>query len=242
MVRQPYAAKERAVGVDLVVFDWDGTLIDSTTRIAESLHRAAQDTGLPLLSLGRYRSIIGLGLPEALHSLYPDADEQTRHVLRGHYAAHYIAATEADPCLPYDGAVELLENLRDRGIRLAVATGKNRPGLERAFAHSGLAEFFVSSRTADETASKPDPRMLLELLREQGVLSQRSIMVGDTGFDLEMARRARVPAIGVTHGAHDADELMRHDPIALVDHLLHILDVVDKRVSQATRIPIGDLT
>jgi hypothetical protein len=124
MVRQPYAAKERAVGVDLVVFDWDGTLIDSTTRIAESLHRAAQDTGPPLLSLGRYRSIIGLGLPEALHSLYPDADEQTRHVLRGHYAAHYIAATEADPCLPYDGAVELLENLRDRGIRLAVATGK----------------------------------------------------------------------------------------------------------------------
>lgn len=213
--------------VELVVFDWDGTLIDSTLRIAESLHHAAIDTGLPVLSIAKYRSIIGLGLPEALHTLYPETDEESRIALRGHYARHYIASTEAEPCLPYDGAELLLQRLRTRGVRLAVATGKNRPGLERAFAHSGLADYFVSSRTADETASKPDPRMLTELLEEQRVAPQAAIMVGDTGFDLEMARRARVPSIGITHGAHDAVELQRHGPLALIDHLLHVLDVID---------------
>lgn len=214
------------MGVELVVFDWDGTLIDSTSRIADSLHQAAIDTGLPLLTSARYRSIIGLGLPEALLALYPQADDAARAALRSHYARHYIASTEADPCQPYDGAVELLDRLRARDIRLAVATGKNRPGLERAFAHSGLADYFVTTRTADETASKPDPRMLDEILAEQQVVPSAALMVGDTGFDLEMARRARVPSIGITHGAHDAAELLRHEPVALVDHLLHVLDVI----------------
>lgn len=217
--------------VELVVFDWDGTLIDSTSRIAESLHQAAVDTGLPLLSSSRYRSIIGLGLPEALQSLYPQADEATRAELRGHYARRYIASTEADPCLPYDGAVELLDRLRARNVRLAVATGKNRPGLERAFAHSGLGDYFIATRTADETASKPDPRMLEEILAEQHVAPHAAVMIGDTGFDLEMARRARVPSIGVTHGAHDAAELRRHEPVALVDHLLHVLAVIERMSS-----------
>jgi phosphoglycolate phosphatase len=215
------------VTVELVVFDWDGTLVDSTGRIAESLHRAAVDTGLPVLPVSRYRSIIGLGLPEALQSLYPDSDEQTRQTLRGHYARHYIESTEADPCAVYEGAQELLELLRTRGIRLAVATGKNRPGLERAFRHSGLADYFVASRTADETASKPHPRMLLELLEEQRVTPSRAVMVGDTAFDLDMARRARVAAIGITHGAHPAEQLLACEPVALVEHLSHIPPVLD---------------
>lgn len=215
------------MSVTLVVFDWDGTLIDSTGRIAESLHRAAQDTGLPLLSAQAYRSIIGLGLPEALRALYPDVDEDMRVQLRGHYARHYIASTEAEPCPPYDGAVELLETLHARGTRLAVATGKNRPGLERALAHSGFGHYFHATRTADETASKPDPLMLAEILAEQRVEPHRALMVGDTGFDLEMARRAGVPSVGITHGAHDAAELQRHAPRALVHHLLHVLHVID---------------
>lgn len=217
------------MGVELVIFDWDGTLIDSTGRIAESLHHAAVDTGLPVLAPQRYRSIIGLGLPEALAALYPDANDGERHQLRAHYARHYIDSTEASPCALYDGAQQLLDELRGRDIRLAVATGKNRPGLERAFRHSGIADYFVSSRTADETSSKPHPRMLLEILHELRVNADAAIMVGDTTFDLEMARRAQMSAIGITHGAHDVDELRRCEPLALVDHLLHVLDVLDAR-------------
>jgi len=224
------------MAVELVVFDWDGTLIDSTARIADSLHRAALDAGLPVLSQQRYRSIIGLGLPEALHALYPETDASARSELRGHYARHYIASTEANPCLPYDGAVALLESLHGRGIHLAVATGKNRPGLERAFKDCGLGEYFVVSRTADETASKPDPRMLLEILAQLGVEPAAAVMVGDTGFDLEMARRARVAAIGVTHGAHDAVELLRHQPLALVDHLAQVLPLIDARGTPTHRV------
>lgn len=230
--------------IELVVFDWDGTLVDSTGRIADCLHRASVDTGLSPLSAERYRSIIGLGLPEALRALYPDADEETRQVLRGHYASHYIAAEE-DPCRPYAGAVALLDALRASGIRLAVATGKNRPGLARAFRNTGLADYFVASRTADETASKPDPRMLNELLVELGVPPHAALMIGDTGYDLDMARRAQVGAIGVTHGAHDAAELLRHAPIALVDHLDQVLAVIEEAAalrSRTHRQPAGNLT
>lgn len=214
--------------VDLVVFDWDGTLVDSTARIADCLHRAALDCGLPVLSPARYRSIIGLGLPEALAALYPQADADLRQQLRAHYARHYIALGEAEPCPPYAGAPELLDALQARGIRLAVATGKNRPGLARAFAQTGWASRFASSRTADETQSKPHPRMLQEILAEQRVSPRRALMVGDTGFDLEMAARAGVPSVGVTHGAHGEDELRRHAPVRLVDGLLQLLDVLDE--------------
>ncbi len=214
------------MAVELVVFDWDGTLVDSTGRIVECLHRAADDTRLPLLAPERYRSIIGLGLPEALLALYPDTDAATREFLRSRYAHHYIAA-EDDPCRPYDGAVRLLDALRARGIRLAVATGKNRPGLTRAFRNTGLGDYFVSSRTADETRSKPHPLMLEELLAEQRIPAPAAVMIGDTSFDLEMARLAGVPSVGITHGAHDADELLRHAPLALADHLDEILDILE---------------
>lgn len=222
--------------IDLVVFDWDGTLIDSTGRIVECLRRAALDTDLPVLAAARYRSIIGLGLPEALRALYPDSDDDTRTALRGHYARHYIAAEE-DPCRPYAGAIRLLETLRGRGVRLAVATGKNRAGLDRAFRNTGLGDYFAVSRTADETASKPDPRMLLEILAEQRVDAAATLMIGDTGFDLDMARRADVDAIGITHGAHAADELLRYNPLALVDHLDHVLAVLDEAASHRRRTP-----
>ena len=217
---------------ELVVFDWDGTLIDSTGRIADCLQLAAQECGLPILPRTSYLGIIGLGLPEALRSLYPDTDEALRIELRSHYARHYIALGDSEPCQPYDGALALLDTLRARGVQLAVATGKNRPGLERAFAQTGLREWFVSSRTADETASKPDPQMLNEILTELQVPPTRAVMVGDTGFDLEMARLAGVPAIGLTHGAHGVDELRRHRPLALVDHLAHVVAVLDRHAER----------
>ncbi|MFZ5722779.1 MAG: HAD family hydrolase [Pseudomonadota bacterium] len=216
------------MAIELVVFDWDGTLIDSTGRIADCLQRAAEDTGMPVLSRDRYLGIIGLGLPEAFRSLYPDSDETMRQELRRHYARHYIALGETDPCRPYDGALQLLDMLQARGVKLAVATGKNRPGLERAFDQTGLRDCFHATRTADETASKPDPQMLREILDELAVPAARALMVGDTGFDLEMAARAGVASVGLTHGAHGADELRRHRPLALVDHLHQVLPIVDR--------------
>lgn len=216
------------MSIELVVFDWDGTLIDSTGRIADCLQLAAQETGMPLLPRERYLGIIGLGLPEAFRTLYPDSDDETRVELRRHYARHYIALGDESPCQPYDGALELLDALQARGLRLAVATGKNRPGLERAFEQTGLRDRFHLSRTADETASKPDPQMLNEILAELSLPPSRALMVGDTGFDLEMAARAGVPSVGLTHGAHGIDELRRHRPLALVDHLLHVLSIVDR--------------
>lgn len=220
--------REPPVSIELVVFDWDGTLIDSTGRIADCLQLAAQETGMPLLPRARYLGIIGLGLPEAFRVLYPDSDDDTRVELRRHYARHYIALGDAAPCQPYDGAIELLDALRARGLQLAVATGKNRPGLERAFAQTGLRDRFHLSRTADETASKPDPLMLNEILDELALPPSRALMVGDTGFDLEMAARAGVASVGLTHGAHGIEELERHRPLALIDHLQHVLSIVDR--------------
>ncbi len=210
-----------------MVFDWDGTLIDSTGRIADCLQHAAECVGLPLRSRQEYLGIIGLGLPEAFRVLYPESDEVTRKDLRRHYAERYIALGDSAPCQLYDGAVDLLDNLRARGLRLAVATGKNRPGLERAFDQTGLRDHFHVSRTADETVSKPDPRMLNEILALLSVPPDRALMVGDTSFDLEMAARAGVPSVGLTHGAHAADTLLRHRPLALIDHLRHITAIVE---------------
>ena len=215
--------------VDLVVFDWDGTLVDSIGRISHCLALAAADTGLPVLEAARYRSVIGLGLPEALAALYPEADTGARGALRAAYARHYIEA-EREPCQPFAGAVEVLDALRARGIRLAVATGKNRPGLERAFDGTGLRARFAASRTADESGSKPDPRMLLELMGELCVSPARTLMVGDTSFDLAMAARAGVPSIGMTHGAHEPGVLSGHDPVALVHHFSQFLDTLDARL------------
>ncbi|MFZ5755514.1 MAG: HAD family hydrolase [Pseudomonadota bacterium] len=223
---------------DLVVFDWDGTLIDSTGRIADCLAYAARETGLPLLPRERYIGIIGLGLPEAFRALYPEAGDALRTELRSHYARHYIALGETEPSRPYEGAVELLDGLRARGLKLAVATGKNRPGLERAFAQTGLRDRFHASRTSDETASKPDPRMLNELLAEFGVAPSRALMVGDTGFDLEMAARAGVPSLGLTHGAHDAAELLRHGPRALLDRLGDVLAFIEQNSAESVSFPV----
>lgn len=220
--------------IELVVFDWDGTLVDSTGRIADCLQRAAIDTGMPVLPRADYLGIIGLALPEAFRTLYPDSDEATRAELRRHYAKHYIELGEQEPCLPYAGAVDLLDALRARDLRLAVATGKNRPGLERAFAQTGLRDRFHVTRTADETASKPHPQMLYEILDELAVPATRALMVGDTGFDLEMAARAGVPSVGLTHGAHGIEELRRHRPLAIFDRLEQLLSLVDDQLATSS--------
>ncbi|HAB06458.1 MAG TPA: HAD family hydrolase, partial [Alcanivorax sp.] len=171
----------------LVIFDWDGTVMDSTGRIIACMHQAGADLCLPVLEDDAVREIIGLGLPEALRTLYPGIGDRDLERMRERYAVHFVAA-EASPSRLHPGARETLAALRAAGLRLAVATGKSRKGLDRVWASSGLGDSFDASRCADETHSKPHPAMVTELLTELGVAPERALVVGDTSFDLQMAR------------------------------------------------------
>ena len=186
---------------DLIAFDWDGTLFDSTKIIVRSIQDAVRDVGgtVPTDQAASY--VIGLGLMQALAHAAPDVPPEKYPALgeryRHHYASHY------DDLSLFDGVLSLLDSLKSRGHLLAVATGKSRRGLDEALQSVELKGVFHGSRTADETAGKPDPRMLLELMREFGVAAGRVLMVGDTTHDLQMAINAGCPSVGVSYGAHE---------------------------------------
>ena len=201
---------------ELVIFDWDGTLMDSTARIVDCLTRAAGELGLPELAEERYRSIIGLGLPEAIRELYPAIDEATVQAMRQGYATHFVAA-EREPSSLFPGARALLDHIAGSASRMAVATGKSRRGLDRVWGSTDLGRYFQASRCADESGSKPDPAMLYELLEELRVPSHRAVMVGDTSFDLEMAQRAGIDRIAVNWGAHRRERMLPFQPLAFAD-------------------------
>ncbi|HAB10026.1 MAG TPA: HAD family hydrolase [Alcanivorax sp.] len=209
----------------LVIFDWDGTVMDSTGRIIACMHQAGADLCLPVLEDDAVREIIGLGLPEALRTLYPGIGDRDLERMRERYAVHFVAA-EASPSRLYPGARETLATLRAAGLRLAVATGKSRKGLDRVWASSGLGDSFDASRCADETHSKPHPAMVTELLTELGVAPERALVVGDTSFDLQMARDAGVDRVAVSYGAHPVDRLMNFHPLAVIDALPQLLPLL----------------
>jgi len=209
----------------LVIFDWDGTVMDSTGRIIACMHQAGADLCLPVLEDDAVREIIGLGLPEALRTLYPGIGDRDLERMRERYAVHFVAA-EASPSRLYPGARETLATLRAAGLRLAVATGKSRKGLDRVWAGSGLGDSFDASRCADETHSKPHPAMVTELLTELGVAPERALVVGDTSFDLPMARDAGVDRVAVSYGAHPVDRLMNFHPLAVIDALPQLLPLL----------------
>ena len=202
--------------VELIIFDWDGTLMDSVAQIVSSVQAAARDLGVPEPSVAAAQDIIGLGLPEAMRVLFPQVPEADRLALRQRYAQHFVGGTGGQ-ARPFAGAEAMLAALRAQGRQLAVATGKTRVGLDRVLAGTGWSGHFAATRCADETASKPDPRMLRELLRELRVPVSRALMVGDTTYDLEMARAIGMPAIGVTYGVHAPERLLAHEPLTLCD-------------------------
>lgn len=201
----------------LVVFDWDGTLIDSTGKIVRSMQKAAQLVDLPVLPDAVVRNIIGLGLPEAILDLYPQAALSQRQALREAYSQVYIREDQ-QPCRLFDGVEQGLQRLQAAGWYVAVATGKSRRGLDRVLDNLGWRQRFDATRCADETASKPDPLMLQELMEELSVPADKVYMVGDTEYDLAMANRAGVHGIGVSYGVHAASRLQQHQPLAVVDH------------------------
>jgi len=167
----------------LLIFDWDGTLADSIGRIVEAMHVASERSGFPLCDDFAVKGIIGLGLPEAIRTLYPEIDDDELIAFRQHYADHYIAA-EAVPSPLFEGVVESMAAFRAQGYRLAVATGKARRGLDRVLKAHGWETYFDITRAADETASKPHPLMLEEILAHCDVPAAQALMVGDSSFDL----------------------------------------------------------
>ena len=200
---------------DLIVFDWDGTVMDSTAAIAGSIQAACRDLGLAAPSDAAAKHVIGLGLNEALRHAVPDLPEHRRGELVDRYRHHFLSQENAMPL--FAKAQETIAELHAAGHWLAVATGKSRHGLQRAMQASAMQSYFHATRTADETFSKPHPAMLLEIMDELGISAGRVLMVGDTTHDLQMARNAGVDALGMTHGAHPEDQLRALQPLALLD-------------------------
>lgn len=222
----------------LYIFDWDGTLCSSLDQIVRSIHFAAERAGLPQLSTVEASSVIGLGLQEALDALYPDASHRQREMLIHYYREHYLHLDELQPARFFDGVESTLAFLLDQGHKLAVATGKSRKGLDRVLANLGALDYFLATRCADEARSKPDPLMLQHLLQMTGYSASQAVMIGDTDFDLVMAQRAGVPAIGVTYGAHPRERLERCSPQALVGNIEELcgLDLRSLGTSESSAI------
>ena len=216
----------------LIVFDWDGTLMDSTGQIVEAAMRSIAELGLPHRSPEAVREIIGLGLRESWHHLFPELDGETHYAAfveayRGHFFSPELYVSTL-----YDRAETLVESLHRQGRMLAVATGKSRRGLDRDLKRTGLGRYFHGSRTADETRSKPHPDMLVELMASLGASPAETLMIGDTEWDLEMARRAGVAAAGVTWGAHPAERLRRLGPVACLEAMDALAAWLDNRDPQ----------
>jgi phosphoglycolate phosphatase len=195
---------------DLIVFDWDGTLMDSTVHIARSIQAACRDLGLPVPADEAASYVIGLGLREALQIAAPSLEPAEYPRLVERYRFHFLIK---DPEIElFDGVREMLVELRDAGYLLGVATGKSRVGLNRALDQVRLTSLFDCTRCADETFSKPHPAMLHELTRELGQDLTRTVMIGDTTHDLQMAQNAGAAGIGVAYGAHPSDSLLAMTP------------------------------
>jgi phosphoglycolate phosphatase len=199
---------------DLLIFDWDGTLMDSAACIASSIQCACRDLGFPVPSERDARYIIGLGLSDALAYLLPGVPASEYPRVSERYRHHFLER-DANTTL-FQGAGEMLRELRAAGHLLAIATGKSRRGLDRALAATGLLDCFHMTRCADEGHAKPDPAMLHRLLEALAVPADRALMIGDTTHDMAMARAARVDRIAVCHGAHEEQALIDYEPLACV--------------------------
>ena len=196
---------------DLIVFDWDGTLSDSTTLIVRCIQSACHDIGVAVPSDETAAYVIGLGLHDALQHAVPGLPPERYPELGQRYRHHYIA--RQNDLVLFPGTLSMLQALRERQHLLAVATGKNRRGLDDALAHSQIRGLFDATRTADETASKPNPLMLQELMREFGTAPERTLMIGDTTHDLMLAANAGTPRVAVSYGAHDHETFLPHAPL-----------------------------
>jgi phosphoglycolate phosphatase len=204
-----------------LVFDWDGTLIDSIERIVNSLQLAGEKVVGVKTSDAEARNVIGLGLHEAVTQLHPELGADDINAISEAYKQHYIYESEIEAPL-FDGVIDMLDNLRTQGFTLAIATGKSRIGLDHSLETHKLAHYFSSTRCAGENRSKPHPEMLLGVLSDVGIGAQQALMIGDSEHDMQMAKNAGVEAIAVTHGVHKAEVLLKHQPLACLDRITEL--------------------
>lgn len=214
----------------LLIFDWDGTLADSIGRIVTAMHNAAQRAGRPERNDEAVKGIIGLGLPEAILTLYPDMTPEQVVSFRQHYADVYIAM-DAQPSPLFAGVKDSLEAFRAEGYRLAVATGKARRGLDRVLKANGWEDFFDITRAADESASKPDPLMLNQILAHCDVRPEHALMVGDASFDLLMARNAGIDSVAVGYGAQSMQSLLAYEPRLAIERFTELRTWLGRQVN-----------
>lgn len=213
----------------LLVFDWDGTLMDSENQIVSCMESAIEDLELETRTREEIKNIIGLGLKEAILTLFPSATEKFMTEFTACYR-HYWFNSESGNLFP--GARETLEVLRNEGFLLGLATGKGRRGLDKVLSETGLEDVFHATRCADEARSKPHPQMLEEIMQELSVPASATLMVGDTEYDLQMAQRAGVRAVAVTYGVHDWKRLQQFNPVATLEQIGEIMDwLAEERAS-----------
>jgi phosphoglycolate phosphatase len=210
---------------DLVVFDWDGTLFDSTALIVQSIQAACADLGLPVPDDERASWVIGLSLRAAMAHAAPDVTEAQLPLLVDRYRFHYVARQHALTLFP--GVLEMLHALKRRHHWLAVATGKSRAGLDDALHTVELKGLFDGTRTADETRSKPHPQMLEELIRQFGAEPARTLMIGDTTHDLQLAANAGADSLAVAYGAHAPSEFATHSPVLVAHSVVELAAWLD---------------
>jgi len=212
---------------DLIIFDWDGTLIDSIDWIARCLQNAANNTRHTTPNYQSAKDVIGLSIDKAIAALFPDANENEVHTLVDHYEKAYFSKKISRDDL-FTGVFDMLEALKKNGYLLAIATGKTREGLDEALNATGTVDLFSITRCADETQSKPHPKMLEEIMTHLQISPERVLMVGDSTHDLQMAINAGIASVGVASGSHDADQLLQYQPLHClsnpVELRLHFID------------------
>lgn len=208
---------------ELIVFDWDGTLMDSEVRIVTCMQLAAQDCAIAVPSAVAVREIIGLGMREAVDRLFEPANEQASESIIEAYRTHWLGDQIPHSAL-FPGAQALLEALTEQGYLLAVATGKSRRGLDKVLDESGLASYFHATRCADETFSKPHPQMLEEILTDLDTAPDRALVIGDSEYDMQMASNARVDALGVDYGVHGGERLRQQGALQVLSDLKELTD------------------
>ncbi|MBL4711831.1 MAG: HAD-IA family hydrolase [Gammaproteobacteria bacterium] len=209
----------------LLVFDWDGTLVDSIDRIVTSLQFASKQTINSIVSEQQAKNVIGLGLIEAIEKLHPELNNRQHankiNDIADAYRQHYLYDNTV-PAPLFPGVTQLLSELHNMGYTLAISTGKSRAGLQQSINEHGVANFFATTRCAGENKSKPHPEMLLEILQELHFSASQALMIGDSEHDLQMAINANVKSIGVTHGVHDARTLKKHQPLTCLSNITEL--------------------
>jgi len=210
---------------DLIIFDWDGTLVDSVDWIVQCLSKAAVKQGCSEPSPQAVKNIIGLSIQKALETLFPGIDQQTQEQLIACYGQEFFSKPVSADDL-FEGVGEMLQKLRQQDYLLAVATGKSRAGLDKAMLGTGMRDFFHITRCADETASKPQPVMLEEIIQQMQVDKQRVLLIGDSTHDMQMAINAGVASIAVTCGANSAEQLEEYKPLLQLKQTTELLNIL----------------